>query len=162
MLDETDRLIVAALFAEGRLTFQQLAAKVHLSPSAVTDRVRRLRASGVLSGYHASMDLEVLGYELQALSDVKVKDSVGRAEFEHLLSAIPEIVSATHTTGEYDYQLRVVTTGTADLERIVDELRAHGVREIHSRIVLGETIFDPTRLLREPAPPAGAVGAGTR
>jgi Lrp/AsnC family transcriptional regulator, leucine-responsive regulatory protein len=147
-LDQVDRQILAALVTDGRLTFHQLAAAVHLSATATADRVRRLRAIGVLSGYHASVDLEVLGYELQAMSDVKVHETIARADFEAHLAGIPEVLSAIHTTGEYDYQLRVVTTGPADLERIIDELRAAGVREIHSRIVLGETIFNPTRLLR--------------
>jgi Lrp/AsnC family leucine-responsive transcriptional regulator len=146
-LDDVDRQLVTALVEDGRLSFQQLADLVYLSPSTAAERVRRLRRLGVVSGYRAELDLNAIGYQLQALSDVKVHASVSRVDFEAGLADIPEVVGAVHTTGEFDYQLRVVTRGTADLERVIDRLRESGVREIHSRIVLGEVAFSPARLL---------------
>lgn len=146
-MDEVDRQLVTALVAEGRMTFQELGRLVHLSANSVADRVRRLRQSGLLAGFHAELDLERLGRTLVALSDTKLHAEVDRLAFERELASIPQVLAATHTTGEYDYQIRVACTGTQDLERVVDQLRVAGVREIHSRIVLGEVHFDPTRLL---------------
>jgi Lrp/AsnC family leucine-responsive transcriptional regulator len=149
-LDETDVELVDALVENGRLSFQQLASQVYLSPSTTAERVRRLQRMGVIRGYHAELDLDVIGYQLEALSDVKVHASVSREEFEQMLGGVPEVISAIHTTGEFDYQLHLVTTGTADLERVLDVLRDSGVREVQSRIVLGEVRFSPAALLDRP------------
>jgi Lrp/AsnC family leucine-responsive transcriptional regulator len=156
-MDDLDRTLATALVHDGRLSFQELARTVHLSANSTAERVRRLRQTGVISGYHAELSLAGLGRTLDALSDIKLKDDIDRH-----LADVPQVLSATHTTGEYDYQLRLACTGTDDLETVVDDLRWLGAREIHSRIVLGEVRFDPTRLLRspglvrpEPARPAG-------
>lgn len=147
-VDDVDHDITSALVRDGRLSYQELARLVHLSPNSTADRVRRLQRSGLISGYHAELDLAVMGRTLIALSDLKLRDNVDRLEFESDLAAVAQVLHAVHTTGEYDYELRLACTGTKDLEDVVDRLRAMGVREIHSRIVLGELRFDPARLLR--------------
>lgn len=146
-IDEVDRQLIAALVANGRMTFQELGRLVHLSANSVADRVRRLRESGLVRGFRAELDLERIGRTLLALSDTKLHADVDRLAFEQELASIPQVLAATHTTGEYDYQIRVACTDTPDLERVVDRLRAIGVREIHSRIVLSEVHLDVTRLL---------------
>jgi Lrp/AsnC family leucine-responsive transcriptional regulator len=146
-VDGIDRELVTALVADGRLTYQQLARRVLLSANSTADRVRRLRSSGVIAGFHAEVDLAALGRSLQALTDLKLRESVPREEFEEALAGVPQVQGAVHTTGEYDYQLRLACTGTADLEEVVDRLRVLGAREVQSRVVLGELRFDPCRLL---------------
>lgn len=153
-MDDLDRELLVALVGDGRLTYQQLAARVHLSANSTAERVRRLRRSGVVSGYHAELDLRALGRTLSSLTDVKLKDEIDRRRFERDLAHVPQVLDAIHTTGEYDYQIRISSTGTDDLELVIDELRRLGAREVHSRIVLGEVRYDPTRLLagRLPGP----------
>lgn len=146
-VDAVDAELLRALVHDGRLTFQQLAARVHLSATSTAERVRRLQATGVVAGYHAELDLHALGRTLFALSDLKLKETCDRTDFERDLRGIPEVQSAVHTTGEYDYQLRLACTGTSDLEAVVDAVRRIGAREVHSRIVLGEVVYDPTRLV---------------
>jgi Lrp/AsnC family leucine-responsive transcriptional regulator len=148
MMDQVDRELLTALVRDGRLTYQELARIVHLSANSTADRVRRLQGSGVIAGYHARLELAALGRTLAALSDIKLKDEIDRRDFERHLVEVPQVLSAIHTTGEYDYQVRLACTDTDDLESVVDDLRWLGAREIHSRIVLGEIIFDPTRILR--------------
>lgn len=152
-LDDLDREIVTALVHDGRLSYQELAARIHLSANATADRVRRLRRIGLISGYHAQLDLAALGRTLVALSDTKLHPEVDRLEFETALARVPQVLAAVHTTGEYDYQIRLACTDTNDLEDVVDQLRALGVREIHSRIVMSEVEYDRARLLdlRRPA-----------
>jgi len=152
-VDDLDRELLTALVHDGRLTFQQLAQMVHLSPNSTADRVRRLRETGVIAGYHAELDLLGMGWTLRSLTDIKLMDHVERQDFERQLVDIAQVLSATHTTGEFDYQLRIVTTSTDGLQYVVDELRRLGAREIHTRIVLGEVLFDQTRLLRPPLGP---------
>lgn len=120
---------------------------VMLSANSTADRVRRLRQSGTIAGYHAEFNLASVGCTLHALTDVKLKEHVARDDFEDALGDVPQVLSAIHTTGEFDYQLRLACTGTPDLQNLVDTVRRLGAREVQSRIVLGERRFDPTRLL---------------
>jgi Lrp/AsnC family leucine-responsive transcriptional regulator len=158
-LDAVDQELLTALVHDGRLTYQQLAREVHMSANAAADRVRRLRQSGVVSGYHAVIDLPAVGYHMGALSDVKLRDEVEREDFEGGLDRLPQVLEAIHTTGEYDYQLRLACSGTLDLEWVVDSLRGLGCREVHSRIILSRRAYDPTRLLRRRG--AGGPVAGS-
>lgn len=147
-LDPVDQQLAEQLVGDARRSYQQLAGAVHMSANAVADRVRRLRQSGLISGYHAEIDLETAGHYLRALSDVKLRDEIERQVFEDSLEEIPQVLEALHTTGEYDYQLRIACTDTLDLEWVIDRLRDRGCREVHSRIILGAVGYDPTRLLR--------------
>ncbi|MEU6171550.1 Lrp/AsnC family transcriptional regulator [Streptantibioticus parmotrematis] len=143
-LDRIDRQILSVLVRDGRATYLDVARQVRLSANAVADRVRRMRSQGVIRGYRADLDLAVTGRALVALTDVRLRDGVEGRGFEAGLAGLPQIVWAAHTTGEYDYQLRVACTGTAELEQVVETLkRDHGVRELRSRIVLREIDLDP-------------------
>lgn len=147
-LDAVDRAILIALLDNGRMTYQELGRTVRLSPNAVADRVRRLRTDGVLRAYRAEVDLEQLGRTLVALSDVRLREGTLDADFQRSVQQVPQILEIVHTTGEYDYQLRVACTGTADLERVVETLkRDHHVREVRSRIVLRSVHPGPRNLL---------------
>jgi Lrp/AsnC family leucine-responsive transcriptional regulator len=146
-MDDIDRSLLVALIADARLSYQQLADQVHLSSNSTADRVRRLRQSGVLAGYHAELDLATLGYTLHSLTDAKLKEAVDRSDFEHDLGEVPQVLSAVHTTGEFDYQMRIVSRSTNELESVGDTLRQLGARDIQSRIVLGETKYNSARLL---------------
>lgn len=146
-MDDIDRALLVALDGDARLTYQQLAAIVHLSSNSTADRVRRLRQSGALAGYHAEIDLGALGYTLHSLTDVNLKESVDRHEFERDLEGVPQVLSAVRTTGELDYQLRIVSRNTDELESVLDTLQRLGTRDVQSRIVLGEKIYGVTRLL---------------
>lgn len=146
-MDDIDRALLIALSDDARLSYQQLASIVHLSSNSTADRVRRLRHSGVLAGFRAEIDLAVLGHTLHSLTDVNLKESVDRHEFERELEGVPQVLSAVHTTGELDYQLRVVSCGTDDLQSVLDVLQRLGTRDVQSRIVLGERSYGVTRLI---------------
>jgi Lrp/AsnC family transcriptional regulator, leucine-responsive regulatory protein len=146
-VDDIDRALLVALSEDGRLSYQQLAGLVHLSSNSTADRVRRLRQTGVLAGFHAEIDLAALGYTLHSLTDVNLKETADREEFERDLRGVPQVRSAVHTTGELDYQLRIVCRSTDELQAVLDTLQRLGTRDVQSRIVLGETIYDDARLL---------------
>ncbi|MEU1626154.1 Lrp/AsnC family transcriptional regulator [Streptomyces sp. NPDC020096] len=151
-LDRLDREILAVLVRDGRATYLEVARRVRLSANAAADRIRRMRADGVIRGYHAELDRTALGATLSALTDVRLREGVDGRGFESSLSALPQIAAAAHTTGEYDYQLRIVCADPAELEAVVEQLkRDHGVRELRSRLVLREVEMDPTRFLGVPS-----------
>ena len=153
MMDRIDRDLLTHLIAEGRATYQELGRVVRLSPNTVADRVRRLRASGVLTGFHAQLDLSILGRSLCMLSDIRLRTGLDRGEFESGLAEVPQVIAAMRVTGEYDYELRIICAHAAEFETVVDVLkRDHGVRELRSRLMLHEVPLGPGTLVHQPLP----------
>jgi Lrp/AsnC family leucine-responsive transcriptional regulator len=98
--------------------------------------------------YRAELDLTVLGYGMEMLSGIRLRETVDRTRFEAQLSDIPRVVGAVRVTGEYDYQLRIVCADAREFETVVDRLKAElGVRELRSRLMLHEVPLAPGRIL---------------
>ncbi len=147
-VDAIDRALLRLLIADARTTYHDLGASVRLSANTVSDRVRRLRASGVLRGYRAELDPAALGRTLMMVSDIRLRDGWDRSEFERGLARVPQVVSGSRLTGEYDFLLRIACVDASEFEMVVDTLkRDHGVRELRSRLVLHELDLGPDRLL---------------
>src|SRR4051794_25102255 len=103
--DGTDWRILEQLQRDGRMSYAELAKAVSMSPSAVTERVRRLEQAGIIRGYTAVVDAERLGYTIMAL--VRLRYPTGNYKpFHALVDTTPEIVEAHHTTGEDCFVLK--------------------------------------------------------
>ncbi|WP_326837190.1 Lrp/AsnC family transcriptional regulator [Amycolatopsis rhabdoformis] len=147
-MDAIDRSLVRLLDQDARRTYNELGKEVRLSANTVADRVRRLRATGVIRGFRAELDPGALGRGLTMVSDVRLREDVDRTRFERELHQVPQIVSGARMTGEYDYQLRLACVDPEEFETVVDRLkREHGVRELRSRLVLHDLEVSTTGLL---------------
>jgi Lrp/AsnC family leucine-responsive transcriptional regulator len=136
-LDMTDWSILAELQRDGRVPLTELARRVSLSASATTERVRRLEAAGVVSGYRAIVDLGKAGYAVLAVVGLKYPGN--RHEPLHrLLGERLEILECLRTTGDDCYTLKVAAASMAHLEQIVDELAQFG--STTTNIVYSETL----------------------
>lgn len=124
-MDKYDRALVAALLENGRMSFAELARRINLSPPAVADRVARLEAEGVITGYHASVDLSKLGRSIQCLIEIRLNDHRGAAMLEQL-AEIPQVIDCYRVTGESCVMLKVAVTCTGELEALIDRLAQHG------------------------------------
>ena len=122
-LDAVDRRIVAELVADGRLTNAALAARVGVAESTCIHRVRALRDSGVITGFHAEVDLARLGLPLQAVVKVRLgshnRDLVN--SFHGILADIPGALRIFHVGGEDDYLIHVAVESAAALRDLVLE-----------------------------------------
>ncbi|MCK2218750.1 Lrp/AsnC family transcriptional regulator [Actinomadura sp. ATCC 31491] len=124
-LDATDWAILAELQQDGRVPFTELGRRVSLSSSAVTERVRRLESLGVVTGYHAEVDLEKVGYAVLAV--VRLKYPGNRHEpLRRLLGERTEILECLRTTGDDCYTLKVAAASMGHLERLMGELAEFG------------------------------------
>lgn len=124
-LDETDLRILAALQRDGRASFADLAREVAMSPSAVTERVRRLESTGVISGYGATVDPGRLGLSITAF--VRLKYPTGNYKPLHdLLAVTPEIVECHHVTGDDCFVLRVLARSMRHLEQTTGRIATLG------------------------------------
>lgn len=109
-LDRIDRRILEILQAEGRLTNQELSSRVALSPSACLARVRQLERIGVIQGYHARLDPFRLDIGLVLFVEVTLEGHRPdeQTRFEAAIEALPQVVEASHVSGDVDYLLKVV------------------------------------------------------
>ncbi|MFI0718383.1 Lrp/AsnC family transcriptional regulator [Streptomyces sp. NPDC021224] len=124
-LDDVDWAIVGQLQHEARLSFSELGRRVGLSASATTERVRQLESLGVVTGYHAAVDLTKVGYPVLAV--VRLKYPGNRHQPLHrLLTDRREILECLRTTGDDCYTLKVAATSMEHLETLVDELAGFG------------------------------------
>ena len=126
-LDVIDRLILAELQRDGRLTNQELADRVGLSPSPCLRRVRRLEDTGVISGYRAVVSPKAVDLEITAFVRLRLASHEGSTvdAVEERLRAIPWIVEAHLLAGDWDYLVRVVTPSFDEYERLLPGLDPH-------------------------------------
>ena len=147
-LDATDHAILRLLQADGRMTHAALAESVHLSPSACLRRVRRLEESGVISGYHARLDRELLGVATTVFVEISLDSQHENVldEFEAAVLTVPEIISCHLMAGDADYLIQVAAADVADYERIhrTAMARLPHVAKVRSSFALrGVTQRDP-------------------
>lgn len=116
-MDRIDFAILAALQNNARLSNKELAARVHLAPSSCLERVRKLRASGTLTGAHATVDPDAMGIGLQALVAVQIRQHSRELieEFERHALALPETVAIYHVAGASDFLVHVAVRDAAHL-----------------------------------------------
>jgi Lrp/AsnC family transcriptional regulator, leucine-responsive regulatory protein len=122
-VEEIDRAIVAALAADGRLSYTDLAERVGLSVSAAHQRVRRLEQRGVIKGYAAKVAYDAIDLPLTAFVAIRPLDPSQPDDAPERLSGLPEIDSCYSVAGEDFYLLLVRVAGPTDLERLLQEIR---------------------------------------
>jgi len=145
-----DRRILEILQQEGRLSNQELADRIGLSPSPCLRRVRALEEVGIIIGYRALLDAKKLGLTLMALIHISMdRHTPERFEnFEAEVSALPEVMECLLITGqEADYQIKVVVR---DMEAyqilLLNKItRIEGVTGVRSSFVM-RRVVDKTAL----------------
>ncbi len=137
VVDRIDRRIIDILREDGRISWKELADRVHLAPSSVADRVRRLETAGVIGGFQARIDPRALGRDVRAVVDVALPPGTDPAEFEARLAERDEVALAMYVTGPADYTIIVDCAGAAGLDSFIRWLKAEGgVARTESKFVL--------------------------
>ncbi len=110
-LDLIDLKIIRALQDDARLSSAELAERVSLTASPCWRRVKQLEEAGVITGYHAKVSTQRLGYAIKAFVFLSLEraDSGRIAEFEKAVRSLPEVLSCYRVSGKFDYQLLVVS-----------------------------------------------------
>ena len=135
-MEKTDREILRLLAADGRMSYTDLGKATGLSTSAVHQRVKRLEKSGVISGYHARVDLAALGLELTAFISIRPIDVAHPDNYPDLLAEISEIDSCWSVAGSESYILKVRTTTPAALEDLLARVRSVANVSTRTTVVL--------------------------
>jgi Lrp/AsnC family leucine-responsive transcriptional regulator len=156
-LDKTDRKILALLQAEGRLSNQEVAERVNLSPSPCLRRIKRLEQAGVIRQYVALLDPAKIGLGLLAYVNVRLEKhgesgarpgaASPRTSFSAAVETWPEVVACYAMTGEMDFLLRVHVEDMEHFSRFMMEtlLRHPAVLDVKSGFAL-QRVKDTTAL----------------
>lgn len=145
-LDVADRRIVEALAEDARISLKELAAKAGLSSPSCSERLRRLEERGVLTGYGAEVELEALGYPLQAI--VRVRPLPGMLHIvERIIQETPEITECDKVTGDDCFICRMAVRSMTDLDRILDR--------VVERAQTNTSMIKSTPVKRRLPPPVG-------
>ncbi|WP_299356885.1 Lrp/AsnC family transcriptional regulator [uncultured Shimia sp.] len=120
-LDATDHKIIAVLQTEGRISNLDLAERVGLSPTPCSRRVKRLEDTGVITGYGARIDPDVLGHGVSVMVNIRLsrQSPSDIKEFLAAVHSLPEITECLLVTGNLDYILKIRTRDVDALKEFV-------------------------------------------
>jgi Lrp/AsnC family leucine-responsive transcriptional regulator len=136
-IDAVDRRLIELLRANGRASYAELARQVGLSSPAVHERVGKLEAAGVITGYRAVVDPASVGLSVTALVGVLENDAADDTGLEEAMRAMPEIEDCWRVAGNEGYVLKVRVTDIPALEASVNALnRIRGVARTRTTVVL--------------------------
>jgi Lrp/AsnC family leucine-responsive transcriptional regulator len=144
--DEVDMRIIETLQRDGRASYAQLGRAVSMSPSAVTERVRRLEEAGVIAGYSAVVNPGQLGLDVLAFVRLRYP-TANYKPFHDLIATTPEIMEAHHVTGEDCFILKVLARSMRHLEHVTGRIAGLGsvtTTVVYSSVLTGRAITGAT------------------
>jgi DNA-binding Lrp family transcriptional regulator len=120
-MDAVDQAILRRLQRDGRQTNRELAEAVGIAPSTALERTRALRTRGVITGFHAAVDLERLGRGVQALISIRIRPQSREAieSARDSMASMPETIGVFVVTGNEDLLVHVAVSSTAYLRDFV-------------------------------------------
>jgi Lrp/AsnC family transcriptional regulator, leucine-responsive regulatory protein len=138
LLDGTGWQILQALQQNARLSYSELGQRVGLSSPAVAERVRRMEDAGIISGYHAEINVAKIGFPITAV--IRMSPSPGErcTRFTASIQEIPEVLECHRVTGSDSLVMKVVASSVEHLEALIDQLSAHG--QLTTSIVLSSPV----------------------
>jgi Lrp/AsnC family transcriptional regulator, leucine-responsive regulatory protein len=138
VVDDTDRLLLDLLRADGRRTYSEMAAEVGLSVAAVKRRVDRLREVGVITGFTVQVDHAKLDRGVEAFIELRFLGTTRVSEIVRSVSNIPEVAAVFTIAGDPDALVRLRVRDLGHLQQVIDTLRRSGsVTGTRTLMVLG-------------------------
>lgn len=125
MIDSIDEKIISLLQENARISIKDIASKVFLSSPAVTARMERLEKNGIITGYHAQVNAEALGFRIKAFINLDLAP-VQKKEFYPFIESVPNVIECNCVTGEYAMLLEVEFANTAELDLFINQLQKFG------------------------------------
>jgi Lrp/AsnC family leucine-responsive transcriptional regulator len=136
-LDDLGIKILTTLQHNARISFSELGRIVGLSSPAVADRVKKMEDAGLIKGYKAVLNPEKIGFNITAIISISSKTPIGNLLDNDILE-LPEAVEIYRISGDYSFQIKVITNSLEHLETIVGKLNKYG--ETTSSIILSSPV----------------------
>ena len=137
-LDHVDWAILELLQTNARLGFSEIGRHIGLSQPAVAERVRRLEAEGVICGYHAEINTELIGLPITVIIRISTPSDVHSHRASVQAASMKEVVECHKVTGSDCYIMKVRVASIKHLESVLDQLTPYGT--LNSSIVLDSPI----------------------
>ncbi len=125
LLDTIGKDIVQALVKNARISFSELGRVVGLSTPAVTERVRKLEEAGIITGYHAAINSDLLGKSIIAFINLDT-EAASYDRVKRLAKQLPQVLECHHISGEGAFILKVMVASVGDLETLVARFSPFG------------------------------------
>ena len=124
-MDNVDRKILTILQENARTPLKVIAEQVFLSSPAVSARIERLEAAGMITGYQAQLSGAQMGYQIKAFISLDL-EPVRKTEFYPYVDKSPNVMECNCVTGDYSMLLKVCFRTTQELDHFIDELQSFG------------------------------------
>ncbi|MFH9711191.1 Lrp/AsnC family transcriptional regulator [Streptomyces luteogriseus] len=159
--DELDRKIITALMANARTSFAEIGTAIGLSATAVKRRVDRLRETGVITGFSATVKPSALGWRSEAYVEVYCEGAAPPRRLAQVVRDYPEIAAAMTVTGGADALLHVRARDVEHFEEVLERIRQEPfIRKTISVMVLSHLLPEsPEAGASQPAPAESRGGA---
>lgn len=147
-MDTTDRKILNHLLTNARVSATALSSELAISNVATKQRIDKLEQKGIIRGYAADVDTKKLGYHTTAYIGIFLEKAKYYEEVVHKLSAVPQILEAHFTTGNYSIFAKIIARDNEDLMSILSKhvQNIDGVARTETFISLHEGFRKPVRL----------------
>lgn len=141
-MDDVDRRIIDLLLVDGRAGYARIGESVGLSAPAVKRRMDRLIDDGVIKGFGAVVDPELMGWAVEAYVEVHCHGTIAPEELKAAFLKVPEVHGAATVSGTADAILRIVAPDVRELERALERVREEttNVHRTETSIVLSRLI----------------------
>lgn len=126
LLDDTGWKLLQALQSDARLSYTELGHRVGLSSPAVTERVRKMEEAGIITGYHANIDLNKVGLPFMAIVHIKDVGWQRTKARQELMERIPEVLELYRSPGDDSMYVKIVSPSVEALTHIVCRLANYG------------------------------------
>lgn len=144
-LDDTHWSLLRLLQENARLSLRQIGQVIGLTAPAVSERIHRLEAAGILQGYHADVALAPLGLEILAFVHLTCS-SDNCSRFRAAVVDMPQVLECHTVTGYESYIVKVAVASVSELERLLSELKHYG--DIRTSLVLSTQV--KRRIIEQP------------
>ena len=146
-LDELDLAIVSALASEGRISNSDLAIRLNTSPSTTLYRTKNLIEKGVITGFHARLNLASLGLNLEALISVSLRAGArsNLSDFMKQMQQHPQVVQVFFLGGNEDFIVHLAVRDSEEVrEFVLDQLSNNpSVASTRTNLIFAHSHRDP-------------------
>lgn len=138
-MDIIDNKILNILKKNGRETASDIGKAIHLSVSAVLERIKKMEEAGIIRGYTVMVDSKALGNDVTALMEISLEHPKFHDSFTELIKAHANIVDCYYLTGDYDFIVKISCASSDELEQIHRTIKSTpGVSATRTHYVLKE------------------------
>ena len=136
-IDDLDRKILEFLQNDGRMAASHIADELDISIPTVTDRIKKLSESGVIQGFHATLNPKLLGLDVSAIITIISESSEHNKEVIQMARNTPEVVQCYSTTGKGSHTLIIVAKNSQALEELLRKIQSWpGVSRTETQVIL--------------------------